>query len=791
LACPILKIDCDMISILFASVLKSAMSVPEKIATVLASFAGKSIWNKIEASSPIHTRRKYLRDLRLSILNMPLLYRGLTLTVDADYVDVRIVKLDRSINEHPMRAVGQMSTSTFGLNNSFSRLIVFGTPGMGKTTLFRRATLEAIDNANVATRVVQERGLVPIFVPLKAISNHRPSPIISYILETQQYFAGSRGLKRFTKLVEQRKVFLLLDGYDEIPFIGGSDFIRTEISRLMGAAEDSKSKSMLREELSEIYSQLQFTRIWLSSRLEFYKTFPLDFGKGVGTLEVRGLPDHGIALIGRLFKHYRETFPDYVTEQLNEENFLRELILGAADSVSYLTSSPLFLTVVCHAFVHDLRERIDPMLAWKKGANAIIRRCVALLLFEIDDHKTKGLSSISKKALLDRRSAWQSEKTALLQRIAGNSYREGKTLLTSEDIMRYCRERIYELPDSEEIQKIKKGLNSDDSAVNIGSQLIFSGILLRVRGSDNKDLYDFPHRRFRELLAVDEFDTPQGAQFLAEHCLSENLFQLVLLYLESNSRWSIVLDGLCAEVVERETRKQSDSVFFAHALSRIRDRSYLHNSVCNLILNAVESNRYPSLYLTSVLEAIDLKDRNFADRLRSIFCERVADGDAEACVFIYPILLAYSPKTAVEDLSDALAAINGAPSFFLRLCSLVDGNNDKITYAALLATIGETPASFNMGCRQFIGLVWLDASGAARDRIENAFRSRFSDENLAYKQLLELKRLVESGSRRTPSKVDAEMNANLNAVRDISEGRNKIWRMSDVPPASQLTSSSQ
>ncbi len=755
-----------------------------EFARIVADNVVKSLTPKLLQRVNLNTRRRYLTELKKTILQMPLLYRGVKLTVESDYVDLRLARIDQTAKESQARYQGELLSSSLGNSNAYIRLVVFGTAGMGKTTLFRRATLEIIENSDSPSRLIREEGLTPVFVPLKAISNHQPSPILGYIFATQPYFSGESGIKRFRRLAQQGRLLLTLDGYDEIPYIGGSDFIRAELNILFANGVPTFANGLFREEFGVLYSDLQKCRVWLSSRLEFFKTFPLALARSVGMLHVHGLPNNGIALVGKLFAFYRKAFPEYVAEQLHEESFMRGLQVSGSNAIAELARSPLFLTVICHTYVHDLKEKIDPHLAWRGSANAIIYRCIRLLLSEIDEYKTEGLSPSDRRALMDRRSSWPEEKLFALKYIAGQTYRDGKALLSSEDITAYCTKCMEQAPYTPAIKEILSGLIRREPAIDMASQIRFSGVLSRVKNSENDDLYDFPHRRFRELLAVDYFANSEGAAYVAENALSESLSQLVLLYIESTSHWETVLNGIAGRLIEQASTQANHAILFAYALDRVGDREHLHQAVRRMLNDATSSRSYPLLYLDSITRALNPSDTAFRGELIAKIRAAAIGEDTETCRFLLPLLYRLSPQDGKCELLNIFNSSQITKDVKWKMCSTTLTTDSEVLNAALKALVQNSGLrSLDADCCRFLGLVWIGTGSQQRERIENLFASYFENPTGFRDEMALIRSIIVDGIKEREDQSDELSMAHRKAreVMKAESTRKQFWRMERVP----------
>jgi hypothetical protein len=167
--------------------------------------------------------------------------------------------------------------------NDYSKALVTGSAGMGKSTFFRHSILNVIDHNNVSY-LKHQKNSFPIFIQLKTVANVRKSPILHYIFEEIPFFSKTYGLNKFRKLARDRKLFIVLDGYDEISFSASQNYIQDELSLLLSAPSSlrdmltrDKGEKITEVDLSfsDIYQSLSNCTVWLSTRAEFLQLNPL------------------------------------------------------------------------------------------------------------------------------------------------------------------------------------------------------------------------------------------------------------------------------------------------------------------------------------------------------------------------------------------------------------------------------------------------------------------------------------------------------------------------------------
>ena len=128
------------------------------------------------------------------------------------------------------------------------RALILGSAGIGKTTFLRRTALNIVAGKGRSAQFLEGEYLIPFYVPLKALDLGERSPILRYLRSNYPLLSGRSGLRRLTRLAREKKILLLLDGYDEIPFPmmdGDEHPIRAELNLLMQPSPGLNSRQKL------------------------------------------------------------------------------------------------------------------------------------------------------------------------------------------------------------------------------------------------------------------------------------------------------------------------------------------------------------------------------------------------------------------------------------------------------------------------------------------------------------------------------------------------------------------
>jgi len=456
---------------------------------------------------------RYRHQLRNQLKMMPFIYADLQGDVLNDYVDLEIHGLDGT--SHIDKTAARLLLRDRERFQRNRRVIFLGDAGIGKTTYQRFAILSLLNRSSLFSApidvVYSARSSIPVYVPLKLVDNSEPFPVLRFLLDKHALFNTRVGLYRLKRYVAQGRLFLFLDGYDEISADGGANHLKDELTELFGTSTKWRAETLHSkyQSLLSLARSVRSCRIWLSSRREFFdhNAIPIDMMQGQGpesvaAVELGGVGPNRLRLTKNIFDKYRRREAFY-KEILNEEYFISELDRSLDDDVRAISYNPLFLTVMCYVYVSEVAKHKQHDVEWlKHGFEDLILECVRLLLVDLDKTKARDLPAAHREGLLRRRNEYATEKEAFLMYFAAEMLFDGTGAFTLE----LLRKSIYTFFESETWPTKSEILNQmrdgRSRRPDFALQLVYSGIFTTVF-LDGKDYYyDFPHRRFRETLAL-------------------------------------------------------------------------------------------------------------------------------------------------------------------------------------------------------------------------------------------------------------------------------------------------
>lgn len=155
----------------------------------------------------------------------------------------------------------------------------------------------------------------------------------------------------------------------------------------------------------------------------------------------------------------------------------------------------------------------------------LILTCINLLLSDLDKEKARNLLTADQEAYLRRRNEYAEEKLEFLGFCAVRLLLLGRTAFSSD----FIEKNIKEYFQTESTSLNAKNILHDTR--NFAYQLIFSGLFVMVDRVGDEISYDLPHRRFREVLAAQHFNSLTDRTSLLEAFLDRSdLVEILLLF---------------------------------------------------------------------------------------------------------------------------------------------------------------------------------------------------------------------------------------------------------------------
>src|SRR6185369_4567515 len=601
----------------------------------------------------------YLAELKFTLKAMPFIYRDLQTDVLNDFVDISHQSLDLdSLVERQYTLEPSIKYSGVELVDRLrnSRRVLFlGSAGIGKSTFQRHSAIKIIERQAEFINVREKP--IPFFISLKLVDNSRPNPILNHLLERTPWLNKKTGLRTLIRLANKQRLFFFLDGYDEIQFTGtsGTNFVRDELNNMMRSDSFSPEQFVpKRPTVNDFYNSIANCRIWLTSRKEFFAQHRVKFGAvnrsvGVQALELRGIGDNRLKLIQNIFGRYRKVSG---VAHLFSDRFFLQQIDGAADKeLREMSENPLWLTVMCYTYARKVIDREDYRIEAASNFYELIMECRNLLLDDLDKYKVRELNEPDQVASNLDRNRYISDKVDFLYYFAAQLFCAEETIKTVFDVY-YMEEQVRAYFDKHRGSANRSAiLNSlsDRSDSNFAVQLINSGIFVLVDKIKAKELYDFPHRRFREVFAAEYFNS-HGFSFLVNNLTKEGLSELLYVFFNRSRFQEDILNTLL-EAFAQTPHDEYYRTLIANCLKAAPTNYDPTRSLRQFFQYCIEHNiefRLPLDVLTNFRF-----DEDFGLICSKGFRDALVEQD-DAALFLCASLLSKCERPRLQELSTAL-----------------------------------------------------------------------------------------------------------------------------------------
>ncbi|MDB5011855.1 MAG: hypothetical protein JWQ25_57 [Daejeonella sp.] len=499
--------------------------------------------------SIIYKKQRYYNELRGILKDMPFIYKDFDADVLSDFQSIEfrkrnskqfLLRVDTDSNKRGKQPV----LNSFKDFVDVKKLLFVGSAGVDKSTLMRHIVLQII-NSRKNEYFKNPNRIIPVFVQLKGIGANLKSPILTHLITDITLFKNKSGLETLKKHASNKELLIILDGYDEIQIIGGDDYISYEISILFSFAfsKDQLNESKINTSYLDIYKLLCECRVYLTTREEFYNANSLEhfevpnrdfvlsaFQQNFQALNLIGLGELRYNYVKKIFDKNVGRAAIF-KENLNPELFISELDSIYETELKELSLIPLYLTIMCFIYIDHIRKEISVSNIWLTNMDKLIYECIMTLLSTSDLSKASKMSRGWREAFIKRRSDYPLEKLAFLEYFSFQLLLDGISIFDYEYLKKVSIYYFNKNSISENTKKILVGFtNSTRSNPDIAMQLLYSSIFTTVCLIKNEYSYDFPHRRFKDVLATRFVEKNDAISILLNNAENKNLFEFLIYF---------------------------------------------------------------------------------------------------------------------------------------------------------------------------------------------------------------------------------------------------------------------
>jgi predicted NACHT family NTPase len=319
---------------------------------------------------------------------------------------------------------------------TFSKLMILGKPGAGKTTFLKHLAIQCIGGKFQGDRV-------PVFVTLKDFAEADGQPDLLEYIERLVGInpVGARHAVPLPTVLAAGRALILLDGLDEV--------------------RDADSSRVLRQirDFSQQFPQNQFViTCRLAAREYTFERFT--------EVEIADFDDKQIADFSD--KWFRSK-----NDPIKAERFVQKL--EEDEPIRELATNPLLLTLLCLVFEDSGSFPTNRAELYQTGVDVLLKKW--------DVKRNIEREQVYKRLSLKR-------KEDLLSQIARTTFEAGNYFFKQREVERYITQYIQNLPDA---STDPEALELDSAAVLKSIEAHHGLFVERARG-----IYSFSHLTFHE-----------------------------------------------------------------------------------------------------------------------------------------------------------------------------------------------------------------------------------------------------------------------------------------------------
>jgi len=352
-----------------------------------------------------------------------------------------------------LSGVKQKLVSGLEVVQRYSKLMVLGKPGAGKTTFLKYLAMQCIEGIFQASRV-------PLFITLKDFAEApKKLDILKFIVQLLSSCGVTHASMAVEKLLKQGKALVLLDGLDEV------------------REEDTKRVLRQIREFSDLFHTNQFVITCRIAAKEYtYQSFT--------EVEMADFDEKQIAIFAQNWFH--------LTDPAKSKRFIEKI--KENEPIQELASSPLLLTLLCLVFGDSGDFPANRSELYQEGLDVLLKKW--------DAKRNIEREQVYKNLSLQR-------KEDLLSQIGLTTFEQKDYFFKQKTAEAYIADFIRNLRNADTDPEVLK-LDSEAVLKSIEAQ---HGLLVERA----KSIYSFSHLTFHEYFAAREIVANSAWESLVEH----------------------------------------------------------------------------------------------------------------------------------------------------------------------------------------------------------------------------------------------------------------------------------
>ncbi len=435
--------------------------------------------------------------------------------------------------------------------DKYSKLMILGKPGAGKTTFLKYMALQCIEG-NFKSY------LIPLFITLKdfAEADYQPG-LLAYIIRLFKGYGFEDGNTPILSMLQQGRFAILLDGLDEVREI------------------DSKRILWHIQDFSDYFSKNLFVITCRIAAKEY--TF-----EKFTDVEVADFNNRQIATFTHQWFQMKN-------DPIKAEKFIQKL--QEEPGIRELAASPILLTLLCLVFGESGSFPSNRSELYKEGLDVLLKKW--------DAKRNIQRERVYQKLSLKR-------KEDLLSHIALDTFEQGKYFFKQKEAEYYITQYICNLPDA---NTEEKALQLDSEAVLKSIEAQHGLFVERARG-----IYSFSHLTFHEYFTARKIfistNSDVSIQKVAKYVTDKRWREVLLLTVGMLENADLLLENMKQHIdcILSQDDKLQKYLIYVEQQSYLIETKYKYAAIRSLYI-AIEYGMNRDLF--GAIEPNFIDDKNY------------------------------------------------------------------------------------------------------------------------------------------------------------------------------------
>lgn len=311
-------------------------------------------------------------------------------------------------------------------------------------------------------------------------------------------------------------------------------------------------------------------------------------------VKISGLGQNRMLFVKKIFDRYRHI--PLFKNLLDEEQFVEDIDTSYDLELIKLSNIPLFLTMMCYLYVKRIESEKKLVSNWLNNLDILVIECVNVLLSDKDESKVFKLTQAQANAFLKRRNDFKLEKINFLYHFSLHLLIDGLNLFDYSQLQILVINFFKSKEPTPTITRILLEYeNPQSNNENFSRQLIGSGLFTIISIENRVYKYDFPHRRFKEILALEALKEADNIQLLQDNIANKNLSEFIALAFENYVEYQSTILSALLKLLEGNSNTLYINGLIQNCLRNAQVTGRINQTFEDWILKLLTDNKYASI----------------------------------------------------------------------------------------------------------------------------------------------------------------------------------------------------